>query len=106
VEINTTTAQKRRRLLRIMYPNVYNYLIDKLKENNIHSFDVQMTARKIDSSVEIYVCFGERFTWEVTRTVSEKSLSEPDNTFKEFCEEIKEKCKETLVADYFKMVKP
>src|SRR5699024_11753228 len=83
-----------------MYPNVYNYLIDKLKENNIHSFDVQMTARKIDSSVEIYVCFGERFTREVTRTVSEKSLSEPDNTFKEFCEEIKEKCKETRSEEH------
>ncbi|RYG72603.1 hypothetical protein EU245_09740 [Lentibacillus lipolyticus] len=99
-------TKQNKKLLRTMYPGAYNVLIDKLKEHNIHSFDVQATARKTDSDYEVCVRFGEGFGQEMTRNFAEEALLEPDDDFAAFCEEIQKTCKETLIADYFKMVKP
>ncbi|QKY68571.1 hypothetical protein [Lentibacillus sp. CBA3610] len=104
--MKTTASQKSKKLLRTIYPDAYGYLMDKLKENNIHSFDVQITGKKVGSSVEVNVRFGETFSQELTRTFSEDVLHNPDDSFEDFSEEIKNKCQERLIADYFKMLRP
>ncbi|MFD2761753.1 hypothetical protein [Lentibacillus juripiscarius] len=104
--MKTAQTKQNSKLLRTMYPSAYQFLIEKLKEHNIHSFDVQATAKKTGSAYEVCVRFGEGFGQEMTCRFAEKALREPDDDFAAFCEEIQKTCKETLIADYFKMVKP
>ncbi|WP_164669518.1 hypothetical protein [Virgibacillus doumboii] len=104
--MKTKETKTSRKLLRAVYPKLYDHLLEELMSHNIHSYDVQITFEKAGSSVEIQVRFGERFTRELTRTFSEKNVHEIGDAFHDFCEEIKQACKETLIADYFKMVKP
>ncbi len=44
--MKTAQTKQNSKLLRTMYPSAYQFLIEKLKEHNIHSFDVQATAKK------------------------------------------------------------
>ncbi|MFD1038999.1 hypothetical protein ACFQ3N_11450 [Virgibacillus byunsanensis] len=99
-------SQSSRRLLRLIYPNLYDYLMEQLTAENIHPFDIQAMGRKMDSKVEIQILFGEDFAQELTRTFSEENLVNINSDFVDFCEEVQETCKETLIADYYKMVKP
>ncbi|TMN23077.1 hypothetical protein [Lentibacillus cibarius] len=104
--MKTVQTKQNSNLLRTMYPSAYKCLIEKLQEHNIHSFDVQATARKKDAYVSVSVRFGERFGQEKIQDFPEKALHETDSDFAAFCEEVQKTCKEVLIADYFKMVKP
>ncbi|RCW67025.1 hypothetical protein [Saliterribacillus persicus] len=104
--MNSKTNPSSIKLLRSAYPQLYDYLIKELSAHNIHSFDIQATSRDIGTEVEIQVQFGEEFNNTYSKTFSKEKVTEINDAFSNFCEEIAETCKETLIADYFKMVKP
>lgn len=92
-------------LLQIAYPNLYEKLIEFLLIFNIHSYDVRATCRSIDDKIEIKIKFGDGFANKRMELFSKDELGR-SGRFESFCEEIAETCKETLIADYFKMVNP
>lgn len=99
-------SKKHKQLLQTSYPKLYDHLIEAIKVHNIHSYDVRATCQHVESEMEIQVNYGADFTLEHKRTFSDKEIAEIGDAFTEFCQEVGETCKETLIADYFKMMKP
>ncbi|WP_138417515.1 hypothetical protein [Aquibacillus sediminis] len=100
------SKQTNRQLLRVAYPETYGLLMAELSKHHIHAYDVQATAKKVDQYVEIQVRFGEDFSKEQTQTFREKEIKQKSEEITNFFKQVGETCKEILIADYFKMVKP
>lgn len=93
------------KLLRITHPKLYDHLIEELSSANIHPFDIHATSRRTSTGTEIQICFGEKYQRESTQTFSESVISGAGSEFFKFCKEIADMCKETMFADYMKMIK-
>ncbi|WP_186577039.1 hypothetical protein [Aquibacillus kalidii] len=94
-----------RKLLRLTIPNAYKILIDELESHHIHAYDIRALCYQASSTIDIEIQFGENFTHTMKESFEEKKL-EKNPDFINFCRKIGETCKETLIADYFRMVKP
>ena len=100
-------TQARRQILRISYPNLYEKLINELATHHIHPFDIQATSKNIDDQlVELEVRFGDNYGHHQRKQFAKDKINEKSDEFTNFCKEVGETCKEALIADYFKMVKP
>ncbi|SER64134.1 hypothetical protein SAMN04487944_107109 [Gracilibacillus ureilyticus] len=88
------------------YPRLYEQLLKSLEEENIHSFDIEAYATEKDGQAEIEIRFGDNFQHVIKEKFSLNNLTEKNQDYLAFCTKTGETCKETLIQDYFKMVKP
>lgn len=102
----TIEYSPKKQLLRTTHPAGYEQLLEELSTHNIHAFDVQATSSETENEVEVTVRFGEAFNQALTKVFSKGTVLEKNEAFTDFCKEVGDTCKETLIADYFKMVKP
>lgn len=92
--------------LMILSPNLYQQLIDSLETENIHSFDIEAYGLKTKDHLEVEVRFGEEYQKVMKETFPLAILKEESEEYLNFCKNVGETCKEIMIQDYFKMVKP
>lgn len=95
-----------RHLLRVEYPRLYETLMKELAKHHIHPFDVAAACREGDDKVEILVQYGQGFAHKKAYTLSKEELNDDLEEYRNFCKEVAEICKETMIADYFNIVNP
>lgn len=96
---------QRERPLRVMLPTFYNYLIMELEKECIHAYDIQANAVESKTGYVIHIFYGQGFTQTSSNFFSHSSIENVDESVKEYIKTIAEKCKQVMIADYFKMMK-
>lgn len=91
--------------LRIVLPDLYKDIVDKLKEQHIHAYDIQASAVKKENGFEVFIRFGEGFTQKQSQYFTYEAIEKTDQAITNFVEGIGKACKEIMIADYFKMMK-
>lgn len=91
--------------LRVVLPKLYNYLVKELESFHVHAYDIQANAVEKDSGYQIMIHYGEGFSQLESQFFFYKSINNLDESITEYIGTIGEKCKQVMVADYFKMMK-
>ncbi|GAA0611349.1 hypothetical protein GCM10009001_30740 [Virgibacillus siamensis] len=92
--------------LRVLFPDLYQFVVNHLEEtHNIHPYDVQAHALKDQNGYQLIFHFGEGYAHEESKFFTLDSIKNMDAEIKEFTKTVGEKCKEVMIADYFKMMK-
>lgn len=91
--------------LRAVSPKLFRYITEVLDESNIHPYDIQASTIKTDAGLQVFIQYGENFKQSQSQLFSYESIERLDNEVHEFVTEIAASCKETMIADYFKMMK-
>ncbi|PWU66721.1 MULTISPECIES: hypothetical protein [Gracilibacillus] len=86
-------------------PFLYQQLLDTIQKENLHSFDIDAHVIKGNHHIEIEIYFGENFQHVTKQSFPVKILEERDQDYLNFCTKIGQTCKETMIQDYFKMMK-
>jgi hypothetical protein len=94
-------------MLRFAAPNLYKEMIDVFSRFHIHPFDVHGTiSQNKIGDYELSLRFSEEYSKSTTTVLTEEQVKNPDDEVIQFFKETAEKCKNQLISDYFKMVKP
>jgi len=99
------STEGKQRTLRAVSPELYHYITEKLAEDNIHQYDIQASTIETADGLQVFVQYGENFTQSQSQFFSHESIKKGNQEIEAFTDEIAEACKETMIADYFKMVK-
>mgnify|MGYP006892263804 CR=1 FL=1 len=82
-------------------------MLMELGKNNIHSYDVQATAQCTNDEIyQITIQFGEGFGKKLSSTFTHEKIEKLDEAILSFFKECGEKIKETMIQEYYKMMKP
>lgn len=93
--------------LQIIDPKLYRYIVEELNDrHNIHSYDTEILATKEDSGLTIIIKYGENFTHSKEELFIYETLKNRGDDFIKFVHEVADECKEVMIAEYFKMMKP
>ena len=98
-------SEEKQKALRVVSPKLFNYITKILEEANIHPYDIQASSIKTKNGLQVFIQYGENFTQSQSAYFSFKSVEMLDDEIFHFVKEIAESCKETMIADYFKMMK-
>ncbi|MCM2532024.1 hypothetical protein NDK43_05995 [Neobacillus pocheonensis] len=93
------------RLLRFAAPALYQRMVETFSTFHIHPYDVQATIFKNESGFDVTLRFSNDFSQTVTIDLKNEQVAQPDEDVTRFFEEAAAKCKSTLIADYYKMIK-
>lgn len=91
--------------LRAVAPKLFHYITEILDESNIHPYDIQASTIKTDVGLQVFIQYGENFKQSQSQLFSYESVDKLDDEVHVFIKEIADACKETMIADYFKMMK-
>lgn len=91
--------------IRMVFPELYDFLNTELEKLHIHSYDYQATIAEKKDGYEIFLRFGEGFTQTLSRFFGYEVIEEKGQDLLDFIQLMGESCKNILVADYFKMMK-
>ncbi|TFJ93864.1 hypothetical protein [Lentibacillus salicampi] len=101
------TSSKPEHPMRIILPDLYNELTEKLDEHhNIHQYDIQARVLEDHSGFEAIIYFGDGFTHKESHYFSNEAIENSYDGLPEFTEKIGTACKEVMIADYYKMMRP
>ncbi|GAA0444652.1 hypothetical protein GCM10008983_22580 [Lentibacillus halophilus] len=101
------TASGNERSLRIILPELYHFITTELENRyNIHKYDIQANAIKEESGYKVILYYGDGFAHQMSRSLTNDVLHNKREALTEFLEEAGESCKEVMIADYFRMMKP
>lgn len=93
------------RLLRFAVPALYQRMVETFSTYHIHPHDVQATIFKNEDGFDVTLRFSNDFSQSVTTYLKNEQAAYPDEDVTRFFEEAADKCKSTLIADYYKMIK-
>ncbi|RYG71840.1 hypothetical protein EU245_12840 [Lentibacillus lipolyticus] len=100
-------ASSKGQSLRIILPELYSFITTKLEEHyNIHPYDIQVYAAKETSGYKLIFYYGDGYARQKTQSFTDKVLKNFDTELLEFIEAVGESCKEVMIADYYRMMKP
>lgn len=91
--------------LRIAAPKLYEKMTEVFARYHIHPYDAQGTVKKNSRGLDVNLRFASAHTPSMTIHINMDQAKKPDEDVTRFFEQAAEKCKEQLVADYFKMIK-
>lgn len=97
---------EQRQSLRIASPELYDIIIEELEKHNIHSYDIEMNANKDENGIQIILLYGEKFNYEKERYFSYQTIETDKSEIIKFANETGEDCKEIMIKEYFKMMRP
>ncbi|MGM8364955.1 hypothetical protein ACLIBG_05650 [Virgibacillus sp. W0181] len=101
------TEQKTAKGLRVIDPKLFRYIVNKLNDShNIHSYDIEALAVKEASGLTITLRYGENYAQSKEAFFSFEIINNRSEELNAFIQEAADECKEVMVADYFKMMKP
>jgi hypothetical protein len=93
--------------MRIILPKLYQAITNKLEEqHNIHPYDIQAKVQTDTSGYQVIVYFGDGFAHKESHYFSNEAIENMNHNVIEFIEKIGDACKEVMIADYFKMMRP
>ena len=93
------------KLLRFAAPALYQRMVETFSTYHIHPYDVQATIFKKEDGFDVILRFSNDFSQSVTTFLHNEQAELPDEVVTRFFEEAADKCKSTLIANYFKMIK-
>lgn len=94
------------RTLRIIAPKLYEFITNELEKENIHSYDVQMKALQKEEGIHVFLWYGEKYNNQADAFFSHQVVEELGEEIEEFIKNVAESCKEIMLNEYFKMMKP
>lgn len=101
------TDQKSSKSLRVIDPKLYRFIVDELnRRHNIHSYDIQILAKKIESGLTMTFKYGEDYAQSKEVFFEFKTLNDRNSELTDFIHGLADDCKSVMIKDYFKMVKP
>lgn len=101
------TEQRLPKPLRVIDPKLYKFIVDELnRRHNIHSYDIEILAKKIDSGLTMTFKYGEDYAQSKEIFFDFKTLHDRSSKLTDFVHELADECKSVMIKDYFKMVKP
>lgn len=92
--------------LRLAHPACYQQLLEQFANYHIHPYDVKASSITQDDSIVIILRYGEGLIQSKQQSFTNDALVHASTQLIEFYVEVAELCKKTLIADYFKMIKP
>lgn len=98
-------SQGEQRALRAVSPKLFRYISETLEEGNIHPYDIQASSVEKEDGLQVFIQYGDNFTQSKSAYFSYQSIEKLDKEIETFIKEIAEACKQTMIADYFKMMK-
>ncbi|MUV36731.1 hypothetical protein JNUCC1_00535 [Lentibacillus sp. JNUCC-1] len=100
------TTQKAKSL-RVIAPQLYKDIINAMTaKHNIHSYDIQATAIEKKDGLTIILRFGEEFAHTQEAFFTHETIKDRGEELNQFIQETADICKDVMVKDYFKMMKP
>jgi hypothetical protein len=103
---NNVECAKKERPLNLIAPNCYSLLLKELEAFHLHSYDMKAEGSADEKDLTIVLRFGEELGLVRRQQFSRDKLERPDHAVSEFFRDTAEVCKQTLITDYFKMIKP
>ncbi|MGY0691712.1 hypothetical protein ACW2QC_02825 [Virgibacillus sp. FSP13] len=91
--------------IRILFPKLYEYIETELENLHVHPYDIQANIAEEGSEYRILIHFGDGFAHTKSQLFTLEAINQLDTQITEFIKELGEKCKEVMIADYFKMMK-
>ncbi|GGJ85163.1 hypothetical protein GCM10007063_04630 [Lentibacillus kapialis] len=100
-------SSKQEQPMRVVLPDLYKKITDKLEEDyNIHKYDIQAQAVQESSGYEAIIYFGDSYAHKNSQYFSNEAIKHKNPEIAEFIEKVGSACKEVMIADYFKMMRP
>lgn len=94
------------RLLRYAAPELYKEMVEAFSTYKIHPYDVQARVQKKETGIEVTIWYSTNFSQSTTAHFSFTQAIQPDAEVTSFFKDVAEKCKASLISDYYKMIKP
>ncbi len=98
--------KERTKSLRVVFPQLYQSILAELEKLNIHSYDMQINAEKQKDGVRLILQFGENFTHQKTQFFTYEAIENNSSEMTKFVKVTGEACKEVMINEYFKKMRP
>jgi len=93
--------------VRIVNPDLYNIIADTFFEtHNLHPHDFQADLSEESEGYQLRLSFGEQFRASEEIFLTDEDIDEKSDKLTSFLKETANTCREVMVKDYFKMMKP
>ncbi|SFD77437.1 hypothetical protein SAMN05216238_10429 [Lentibacillus persicus] len=100
-------AGKHEKPMRVILPQLHHQIAEQLEEqHNIHPYDIQTKVIPVDAGYEVIVYFGDSFAHREAAYFSVEAIEKNGGELSGFIEKIGDTCKEVMIADYYKMMRP
>lgn len=92
--------------LRLSHPNCYQHLLEQFSRFHLHPYDVKASVMAQEGGFLIVLRYGEGLTQSKQQFFKFEALASISEGLTHYYEEVAQLCKKTLIADYYKMIKP
>ncbi|WML44412.1 hypothetical protein [Neobacillus sp. PS3-40] len=94
------------RPIQIAKPELYDFLKKELDKLHIHSYDYRANVIEQDGGLEMILRFGEGHNQTESHFFTNEMIEKRDEELLEFIQTVGKSCEKSLIAEYFKMMKP
>lgn len=91
--------------IRVISPSLYSHIASELETIHIHPYDVRVNGIKKENGMELIIRFGDGYAHMKSELFSFEAIEKLDECITEFIKQVGEECKQTMIADYYKMLK-
>lgn len=98
-------SQGEQKELRAVSPKLFRYISETLEVSNIHPYDIQATAVEKEDGLQVFIQYGNNFNHSKSDYFTHQAIEKRNEEIDAFIKVIAEACKQTMIADYFKMMK-
>ncbi|ASK62637.1 hypothetical protein CFK37_10980 [Virgibacillus phasianinus] len=91
--------------IRAIAPDLYRYIVNELETIHIHPYDVQANGIKKENGIQLICRFGEEYTHVKSEFFPFEAIGRLDKKLEDFINQLGEECKQSMIADYYKMLK-
>ncbi|WP_051263205.1 hypothetical protein [Tuberibacillus calidus] len=89
----------------IAEPKLDHILKMMMEEKHIHTYEMEAYGTKREDGIEVAILYGLTDKQMVTAYFTQEAVETEDPAISKFFSETVEKCKESLIADYYKMIR-
>lgn len=89
----------------IVSKDLYEIFCDQLARVHLQLYDMEALGKATDDGVNVMLAYGAAFDHGETASFSYIEIKNRAPVVARFFQEAAEKCKETLIRDYYKMIK-
>lgn len=92
--------------LRFIEPDLYQLLLAELQRKHLHSYDMKASAIKDQTGVTLILRYGDELHSSKQAYFSYEAIRQRAEELIDYLDKVTEECKETIIRDYYKMLKP
>jgi hypothetical protein len=92
--------------LRLTHPACYQHLLEQFATYHLHPYDVKASVTARNEGFVIILRYGEGLTQSKQQFFANEELALLSAELMQFYGEVAQLCQKTLIADYYKMIKP